>query len=249
MIGIILFSYVFIFLLSPKDITDYTIADTTYWGETKNRLMLKTAYEYNSKEDLQVFPKVLGEWKGYDFRYDESVYRALKADILLSRTYGKKNGSYIWMDIINSKVGESFHDPKICLGGWDINNESISEFRIANPPNPFTKLFTKRLDYSKKNQSQIMVYWFMFKKVGSNDSVSMIRITTPVISNESTAFDSIKDFIESELFYTMYKQSDLETITVSEDIINKYGKTGMAVMALGLLIPLGILFAGIRRKD
>ncbi len=249
MIGIILFSYVIIFLVSPKDITDYTITDITYWSETKNRLMLKTAYEYNSKEDLQAFPKVLGDWKGYDFRYDETIYRALKADIFLSRTYEKNNGSYIWMDIINSKVGESFHDPKVCLGGWDINNESISEFMIANPPNPFTKLYAKRLDYSKKNQRQIMVYWFMFKKVGSIDSVSMIRITTPVISNDSTAFDSIKDFIESELFYTMYKQGDPETITVSEDIINKYGNNGIAVMALGLLIPLGLVFAGIRRKD
>lgn len=244
-----MFSYVFIFLLSPKDITDYTIADTTYYGETKNRLMLKTGYEYNSMEELQTFPRVLGDWKGFDFRYDESVYRVLKADILLSRTYEKKNGSYIWMDIINSKVGESFHDPKICLGGWNINNESISEFRIANPPNPFTKLFTKRLDYSKKNQSQIMVYWFMFKKVGSIDSVSMIRITTPVISNESMAFGCIEDFIENELFYTMYKQGDSETITVSEDLMNKYGKTGMVVMALALLIPAGIVFAGMRRKE
>ncbi|MDW7726240.1 MAG: exosortase-associated EpsI family protein [Candidatus Methanoperedens sp.] len=249
MIGIIMFSYVFIFLLSPKDITDYTIADTVHWGETKNRLMLKTAYEYNSKEELQAFPKVLGDWNGYDFRYDESVYRALKADILLSRTYEKKNGSYIWIDIINSKVGDSFHNQKICLAGWDINNESISEFRIADPPNPFTKLYAKRLDYSKKNQSQIMVYWFMFKKVGSEDSVTMIRITTPVISNESNAFDSIKDFIENELFHTMYKQSDTETLTVSEDIINKYGNTGMAAMALALLIPAGLVFTGIRRKE
>ncbi len=249
MIGIILFSYVFIFLLSPKDLSDYTIADTTYWGETKDRLILKTAYEYNSKEDLQAFPKVLGNWTGYDFRYNESIYRALKADILLSRTYERKNGNYIWMDIINSKVGESFHNPKICLKGWDMNNESVSEFMIANPPNPFTKLYAKRLDYSKKNQSQIMVYWFMFKKVGSIDSVSMIRITTPVISNESNAFNSIKDFIENELFHTMYEQGDPETITVSEDIINKYGKTGMGLMALGLLIPLSLVFAGIRRKD
>ena len=249
MIGIIIFSYVFIFLLSPKDITDYTIADTTYYGETRNRLMLKTAYEYNSKEDLQAFPKVLGDWKGYDFKYDESVYRVLKADILLSRTYKKKNGGYIWMDIINSKVGESFHNQKTCLAGWDINNESVSEFRIANPPNPFTKLFANRLDYSRKNQSQIMVYWFMFKKVGSIDSVSMIRITTPVTSNGSTAFETINDFIENELFYTMYKMGDTEAVTISEDIIKKYGKTGMASMALALLIPIVLVLAGIRRKE
>jgi hypothetical protein len=249
MIGIILFSYVAIFLLSPKDIADYTIADTAYWGETKNRLILKTSYEYNNREDLQAFPKVLGEWRGYDFKYDESVYNALKADILLSRTYVKNNGSYLWMDIINSKVGESFHDQKICLGGWNIDNESIAEFRIADPPNPFTKLYAIRLDYSKPNQKQVMVYWFMFKKFGGTDSVSMIRITTPVISNGTDAFNSIKEFVENEVFYTMYKNAEPETITVAEDIINKYGKIGMAAMILGIIVPVGLVFAGMRRKN
>lgn len=251
MIGIILFSYVAIFLLSPKDIADYTIADTVYWGETKNRLMLKTAYEYNSKEDLQVFPKVLGDWKGYDFKYDEEVYKLLKADILLSRRYVKNNGNYLWMDIINSKVGASFHNQKICLAAWNIDNESIAEFKIADATNtnPFTKLYALRLDYSKPDQSQIMVYWFMFKKFGETDSVSMIRITAPVITNEKDTFNSIEDFIENELFYTMYKNAEPKTITVGQDIINKYGNTGMIAMALTLLVPLGIVITGLRRKD
>ena len=249
MIGIILFSYIVVFLLSPKDIADFTIADTVYWGETKNRLFVKTAYEYNNKEDLQAFPKVLGDWKGYDFRYDEDVYKLLKADIILSRKYIKNNGSYLWMDIINSKVGASFHDQKICLGAWNIDNESIAQFKIADAPNPFTKLYALRLDYSKPNQRQIMVYWFMFKKFGENDSVSMIRITAPVISNETAAFNSIKDFVENELFYTMYKQADPETITVAQDINNKYGNIGMAAMALAILVPVGLVFTGMRKNN
>ena len=249
MIGIILFSYIVVFLLSPKDIADFTIADTVYWGETENRLFVKTAYEYNNKEDLQAFPKVLGDWKGYDFRYDEDVYKLLKADILLSRKYIKNNGSYLWMDIINSRVGASFHNQKICLGAWNIDNESIAQFKIADAPNPFTKLYALRLDYSKPNQRQIMVYWFMFKKFGENDSVSMIRITAPVISNETDAFNSIKDFVEKELFYTMYKKADPETITVAQDINNKYGNIGIAAMALAILVPVGIVFTGMRRNN
>lgn len=249
MIGIILFSYIIIFLLSPKDIADITIADTEYWSETKNRLLVKTAYEYNSKEDLQDFPQVLGDWKGYDFRYDETVYKLLKADILLSRTYIKNNASYIWMDIINSKVGASFHNQKICLEAWNIDNESIAQFKIADATNPFTKLYALRLDYSKPNQRQIMVYWFMFKKFGETDSVSMIRITTPVITNETDAFNSIEDFVENELFNTMYKNAEPETITVAQDIINRYGNTGMVAMTLAILVPLGLVITGLRRKD
>lgn len=247
--GMILFSYVIIFLLSPKDIADYTIADTNYWGESKNRLLLKTAYEYNSKEGLQAFPEVLGNWKGYDFKYDEDIYRVLNAEILLSRKYVKNNESYLWMDVINSKVGASFHDQKICLGGWNIDNESIAEFRIADPPNPFTKLHALRLDYHLRNQRQVMVYWFMYKKFGSKDDVSMIRITIPVTSNETDAFNSIKDFVEKELFYTLYKKAGPETITVAEDIKNKYGNIGMSAMALAIFLPVGLVIAGMRRKD
>ncbi len=249
MIGIILFSYIIIFLLSPKDITDYTIADTKYWGESKNRLLLKTAYEYNSKENVQAFPKELGEWKGYDFKYDESVYKSLNADILLSRKYVKSNGSYLWMDIINSKIGASFHNQKLCLAAWNIDNESIAEFSVADASNPFTKLYALRLDYSRPKQKQVMVYWFMFKKFGATDSVSMIRITAPVISNETSAFNSIKDFVEKELFYTMYIQADPETITVAKDINNKYGNIGMAAMVLSILVSVSLVFVGMRRKN
>lgn len=251
MAGILLLAYIVIFLVSPKDITDYTIADTEYWRETGNRLMLKTAYEYNSKEKLDVFPKTLGEWRGFDYNYPESVYKVLNADVLMSRTYAKNTTGFIWTDIINSKVGSSFHKQKICLegAGWNIDNESIAEFTIADYPNPFTKLYANRLDYSKGDQKQVMVYWFMFKKFGSKDAVSMVRLSTPVANNETATFSLIKDFVEGQLFKAMYKQAEPETITVAEDIIKTHGNMGMAAMALGLLIPFGLIFEGVRRKD
>ncbi len=249
--GILLTSYVMIFLLSPKDITDYTIADTKYWGETENRLMLKTVYEYNNKEDIQGFPRNLGEWNGYDYRYSDIVYKILKADILMSRAYKKSNESVIWMDIIHSKVGESFHNQKICLegAGWNIDNESTAEFKIADPPNPFTRLYANKLEYSKNDQKQIMVYWFMFKKFGSKDDVSMIRISTPVVSNETHAFNNIKDFIEDDLFYAMYRKAEPETTTVAEDIIKTHGNVGILAIAAGVFLPAGLVIAGMRRKD
>jgi hypothetical protein len=251
LIGIISLSYVLIFLLAPKDLADYTVADTEYWRETENRLLLKTAYEYNSKQDIQAFPRNLGDWKSYDYRYPDAVYAKMNADILLSRAYTSGYGSLVWMDIINSKVGESFHKQRICVegAGWTVENESIAEFRIADPPNPFTKLYANRLDISKKDKKQVMVYWFMFKKFGENDAVTMIRLSSPVVYNETATFDSMKSFVENQLFNAMYERSLPENITVAEYMIREYGKTGILAITLVILAPLGILFIGIRQKD
>lgn len=239
-------------MLSPKDVTDYTVVDTEYWRETSHRLLTKTAYEYN-EESIKTFPKTLGEWKSFDYKYSDRVYKLLNADVLLTRGYTKSVDDLIWVDIINSKVGESFHKQKICVegAGWTIDNESVVEFKIADPPNPFTKLYANRLDASKGNQKQIVIYWFMFKKFGAEDAVTMVRISAPSNTNETidTTFDRAKSFIEGQLFDAMYKRVDKESITNAESIEKEYGNKGIfAIMAI-ILVPIGITIVGIRKKD
>ena len=252
LIGILSFSYILIFLLAPKDIADYTVADTTYLYETKNRLLIRTAYEYSNQEDIKAFPIKLGNWNGSDFRYSDEVYAVLKADIFLSRAY-TSGEDLIWMDMINSKVGESFHSPEICLeGSWNINNKSIEEFRISDPPNPFTRLYAYRLDISKNNNNnnkQVMVYWFMSRRFGQNNAVTMIRLSSPVHENYNATFYSIKGFVEKELFEAMYERARPENIIYAEYIIKEYGRNGMVAMALILLAPISLVFIGIRRKN
>jgi hypothetical protein len=251
LIGIILLSYIIIILAAPKSIADYTVTDTDYSYETGNRLLLKTAYEYTNIEGIQSFPKTIGQWESYDFKYPDDVYKTLNAKILMSRAYTKSNGDLVWMDIINSKVGESFHKQKISVegAGWTVDKESIAEFTIAAAPNPYTKLYANRLDISKGNERQILVYWFLFKKFGSNDAVTMIRLTAPVAYNETATFDSIKSFVELNLFHAMYVSSALDTATVAEDIISKYGNIGMFAITLSVLVPICLVFVGIRRKN
>jgi hypothetical protein len=251
-IGLIALSYILIFLLSPKDITDYTISDTEYWRETGNRLLLKTAYDYNNITEIQKFPQELGDWSGFEFKYPESVYQTLNADILISRSYSKLNGTPVWIDFINSKAGESFHKQNICVtgAGWNIDNESVAEFKIADSPNPFVKLYANRLDISKGNRKQVMIYWFMFKKFGENDAVTMIRISSPVYDNKTAdTFDLIKNFVEGQLFDAMYKRGEADNITTAEYILREFGNKGMAMMALILFIPVGIVITGIKMKD
>jgi hypothetical protein len=251
-IGLIVLSYILIFLLSPKDVTNYTISDTEYWRETDNRLLLKTAYDYNNITEIQKFPQELGDWSGFDYKYPESVYQTLNADILMSRAYSKLNGTPVWIDFINSKAGESFHKQNVCVtgAGWNVDNDSITEFKIADSPNPFIKLYANRLDISKGDRKQVMVYWFMFKKFGGNDAVTMIRISSPVYDNKTTdTFNFIKSFVEGQLFDAMYKRGEVDSITTAESILRDFGNKGIAMMALILLIPVGIVITGIKKKD
>jgi len=250
LIGILSLSFVVIFLLAPRDMADYTIADTEYWRETGNRLLLKTAYDYNNISDIQAFPKQIEDWKSYDFKYSDEIYAKLNADIVLSRAY-TSNGTLVWMDIINSKVGESFHKQRICVegAGWTVVNESIAQFMIASPPNPYTKLYANRLDISKGNKKQVMTYWFMFKKFGSSDAVTMIRLSSPVINNETDTFESMSGFVEGQLFKAMYERALPDNITLAEYILRNYGVIGKTGIALAIFIPLGILFVGVRRKN
>ncbi len=245
-------SYILVFLLSYKDIVDYTVADTEYWRTTGNSLLLKTAYEYNNKEQIQIFPKILGDWKGFDYKFPDRLYTSLNAEIILSRAYTRDSGDLIWINIINSKTGESFHKQKICVegSGWTVYNEDIVEFKIAeSPPNPFTKLYANRLYITKGDTKQVMVYWFMFKKFGSKDAVTMIRISATVKDDEITTFNSIKDFTENQLFRAMYKSTESENIKMFEYILNEYGNKGLFAMIMAIIIPISISIIGVLKKD
>ena len=58
LIGIIVLAYILIFLFAPHDIVDFTVVDTEYWRETENRLIVKSAYDYNNKESIELFMKI-----------------------------------------------------------------------------------------------------------------------------------------------------------------------------------------------
>lgn len=241
--GIILLAYVLIFLLAPSDIMDFTVIDTEYWRETDNRLMVKSTYDYNSKDSIETFPVTLGEWNSLDYRYPDSTYSKLNADILLSRAY-TKDGDIIWMDIIHSKVGESFHKQQICVEGqgWTIVNESTARVDIsASKYNPYTYLYSNRLDVAKADRRQVMLYWFMFKKSGSDNAVTMIRLSSPVRNDYPDTFETMKQFIEEQLFRAIYENAG-ETPTVAQQLYYGNRTTGLMIMFVIFLFPVMLIF-------
>ena len=244
LIGLILLAYVLIFLLAPQDIIGFTVVDTEYWRETENRLIVKSAYDYNSMESIEEFPAILGEWSSFNYNYSDSVIEILNADLISTRGYRNNNNNLIWMDIIHSNVGESFHKQKICVegSGWTVVNETVVRIDIgASKYNPYTYLCANRLDIEKNGKKQVMLYWFMFKKLGSSNAVTMIRLSSPVNNDYSETFSTMSHFISNELFQEMYEKVD-ETPTVIEMLL--YGNKIFAavIIFLALFIPLGLIF-------
>ena len=251
LIGIISLSYIIIFLLAPQDAIDYTIVDTEYLRKTENRLLTKTVYNYNDKDNVASFPRTIGEWKSFNYRYPESVYAKSSAEILMSRGYKKYGGNVIWMDIMNSKTGEAIHNQKLCIkgSGWNIDNDSIVEFKIADFPNPFKKLYANMLYVSKKDKKQVIIYWFMFKELGSDNSVAMIRLSAPVKNDTDETFNLMRDFVENQLFDAMYDGIESEDVTMLEYVLKTYGNKGLLVVVIILLMPIGMIATGIRKKN
>lgn len=246
--GILLLALVIIFLLAPSDIAEYTIVDTAYWGRTNASLLVKTAYDYNNQSDILRFPKQLGSWKGHDFRYPESIYESLQADVLLSRAYWN-GGDMLWMDIINSKIAKSFHNPKVCYGSqFNITNESVVEYNVAGNRRylALSKMYSNGLELQGKrnpNDKQVVFYWYMYKIFGREHGCTMIRLSAPVKNSTEETFNVMKGFVEEQLFSEMYEKGMQETKTVAEDMIAKQGALGGFAIVLLLFVPFGLIFS------
>ena len=244
-VGLIALAFVLIALLAPQDIADYTAIDTSHWRETNNRLLLKTSYEYNNITEIEDFPESLGSWNGYDFSYPERVYEKLEADVLLSRAY-TKDRTLIWMDIINSKSGKSFHDPKVCYGGkWNIVNESVEELHVTGNKSylTFSRMHVNKLELVNKENpegKQVVLYWFMFKRFNDEQGVTMIRLSAPVRTDTNETFDIMKEFVEQELFDAMY-EGEVSEKTVGGDLIDRYGGLGIILIVLLIGAPITLI--------
>lgn len=247
-IGIIVLSFVSMALLAPQGIADYTAIDTSYWRETENRLLVKTSYEYNDIAKISNFPDSLGSWKGYDFSYSERVYEKLEADILLSRAY-TQDRTLIWMDIINSRSGKSFHDPKVCYSGrWNIVNESIEELHVTGNKSylTFSKMCVNKLELENKenpSERQVVIYWYMFERFNDEQGVTMIRLSAPVRSDINETLGFLKSFVEDELFDAMY-ESEITEKTVAEGLIERHGGLGMILILVLTGVPVILIFFG-----
>ncbi len=243
MAGVIWLAVVAMFLMGPRGITNYTMIDVAFY-RTPYRMLGKTIYNFNDPKDIRRIPHKIDGWRGVDFRYPKRVYEILNANIILSRAYSK-DGTTIWLDIINSDRRKSFHDPRICYGTkWDIVHESVIPIEFGNLSKVvFQKIYVNRLDLVNKKDrwmKMVVLYWFMFR---GGEGVTMFRMSA-LAKNFNTTCEKMKDFAK-DLLSLVYKKVE-KPETIAQSWIEEHGVLGYADI-LALLAPgLGMMAVGLR---
>jgi len=241
--GVVWLAVVAMFLMAPSGLTNYTMIDVAF-HRTPYRMIGQTAYNFNDPNDIKRLPHKIDGWRGVDFRYPERVYEILNANIILSRAYSK-NGTTIWLDIINSDRRRSFHDPRVCYGAkWDIVHESVIPIEFGNVSKyGFERIYVNRLDLVNKKDrwmKMVVLYWFMFR---GGEGVTMFRMSSLAKDFNATC-EKMEDFAK-DLLGLVYKKVE-KPKTIAQSFVEEHGALGYAGIFALLAPGLGMVAMGLR---
>ncbi len=169
------------------------------------------------KKPLSQFPMQIGEWKGFEDRFEERIYKILGVDDSILANYRSQDGHQISLYVgfyQNQREGNVIHSPKHCMpgAGWNITHTAVEEVALAQT-NP-EKLNVTKLKMEKDGQKIIAFYWFqsrgrfihseylqkiflvydsMFKNRTDGSFVRLIA--TVKDDNEKATLNNLKEFI------------------------------------------------------
>jgi len=152
------------------------------------------------KTSLATFPLQLEEWTGQDGSIEAEVADKLgftEYVMINYQTIQRRPVNFYVAYYASQRKGVSPHSPKVCIpgGGWEIAD--FSRTRVDQIP-------VNRVLIRKGLQDQIVYYWFEERGIAvANEYIkkwmlfkdalflnrtdgSLIRVTTPVMSDEST---------------------------------------------------------------
>jgi len=138
LIGFLILAYVLVVLLyspAPGPRGDFIDIDTQLQGESGKVKVAKLKISLNEQGHLDNLPRQIGDWQGTDDESAEALRETLIADMLLLRTYRKDGfGQPIFLLIIHSPRGSSFHPPPVCyrVQGYSIGEESETTISIED---------------------------------------------------------------------------------------------------------------------
>ena len=161
---------------------------------------------FPSRENLDSFPKQLGEWSGTDIEIEQEVRDVLGPGDFLLRDYEDKNPSHPQIDLFiayfaTQRAGDTIHSPKNCLPGAGWTPVSSRRITLSVPGHaPFP---ANRYVIAKNDSRQLVLYWYWAhdRGVASEywakyyliaDSIKMnrsdgalVRLMTPMLEGES----------------------------------------------------------------
>lgn len=161
------------------------------------------------------FPLNIGSWQGKASQLDEKIYNILGVEDYIMADFRNSPGKVINLYVgfyQSQKQGDLIHSPKNCLpgAGWNIIDSAVIPIDLDTPILKKTKVI--KLLLAKGGQQQVVLYWFQSRGriIASEymqkiwlvvDSItknrtdgSFIRLISPVIKDEDTATNLLKEF-------------------------------------------------------
>ena len=164
-------------------------------------------------EDFHAIPSTIGEWTGYDLKFDQATYDALPSCSLLLRIYTNPSDEEVDLAIVYGKDLGDFHQPEVCLQGqgWNIKTRRHCLIRIARGKT----LSAVRLFMSNNYEDRVTVYWFAAPSITSTElgrhkiglyldrlaghreiqPTALIRASSGVSGSEEEAYKRVEEIV------------------------------------------------------
>ena len=257
-IGIILLSVVVIMLvISPVSFFSpmVTLGNSLYSSASKE-VSVQTKDNFGNQVVVENFPKIIGQWQGYDYPVAQYL-SLLQADALLLRVYEPPTFSQpIFFTIVQSKSDASFHPPNVCFTaqGYKIEDQSQENVTITDAawaPDPSnitipvnTMVVTLNNSDGTITERRLILYFYVKGNQFYSDTVTMVQLDAMIPLQGSYA-DNLTDekaFL-NDVIPTMFSSSTTDNTyhPIFLTLID-WGAGGYIVIALLILIPAAIIF-------
>jgi len=256
--GIILLSVVVIMLvISPVSFFSpmVTLGNSLYSSASKE-VSVQTKDNFGNQVVVENFPKIIGQWQGYDYPVAQYL-SLLQADALLLRVYEPPTFSQpIFFTIVQSKSDASFHPPNVCFTaqGYKIEDQSQENVTITDAawaPDPSnitipvnTMVVTLNNSDGTITERRLILYFYVKGNQFYSDTVTMVQLDAMIPLQGSYA-DNLTDekaFL-NDVIPTMFSSSTTDNTyhPIFLTLID-WGAGGYIVIALLILIPAAIIF-------
>ncbi len=250
--GLALILVIVVLVSVPSDVLSQqaTFIGTELEHSTERETRVLTKMDLGDAEHMKAFPKQFGNWLGLDYA-PSAAAETLGADVILLRTYlNTARYQPIHLAVVQADEPSSFHPPPICYraGGWEIEEEGVEEVLVsdvtwAGSPEPIS-IAAKRLVASKGSDAEVeereVVLYYYVKGSLFEDTVTMVQVSAsaPVDGPYDEALEAVRGFVGETIPYLFQPDEDKgEMLAVY--LAGSWG--GIALMAILLLIPVGIM--------
>jgi hypothetical protein len=184
-----------------REATHVVIVDVEGWyRRTSHERALATAVDFTLREDLfDGIPKEMGRWRSDsgDMPMGAAVDEWYgNPEVALTRAYSNDQGDRLFLSIIGSRGGESFHlfehTALTCYpgSGWRIADVGLERIEIGD-----SSVSVQRVVTEKNQVRRITLYWYLWTDPERNPENGVLSVTlhADVASSDEETAEALKE--------------------------------------------------------